>query len=210
MHGDLQENIYMQQAPSFEDLSHPHLVCHLKKALYGLKQAPRAWFHHLKVFLLDQKFTCSCSDNSLFIFKTATTVLYLLVYVDDIVITGNDNVAISTLISSLHSNFSLKDLGDLHYFLGIEVNSVDTGLYLTQTRYLHFILERVAMTGAKPCKTPMQPGLKLSKLDGTVLSDPHVYRTIVGALQYATITHPDLAFSVNKASKFVANPTDVH
>jgi Reverse transcriptase (RNA-dependent DNA polymerase) len=109
----------------------------------------------------------------LFIFKTATTVLYLLVYVEVItelyllvyveVITENDNVVISTLIASFHSNFSLKDLGDLHYFLGIEVNSVHTSLYLTQTRNLHSILEKAAMAGAKLCKTPMQPGLKLSK-----------------------------------------------
>jgi Reverse transcriptase (RNA-dependent DNA polymerase) len=110
----------------------------------------------------------------------------------------------------LHSTFSLKDLEDLHYFLGIEVTSVDSGIYLTQTRYLHSILDRAAMAGAKPCKTPMQPGLKLSKSDGTVLSDPHLYRAIVGTLQYATITRPDLAFSVNKVSQFVANPTDVH
>jgi Reverse transcriptase (RNA-dependent DNA polymerase) len=136
-------------------------VCHLKKALYDLKRAPRAWFHHLEAFLLDQKFTCSCSDNFLFIFKTATTLLYLLVYVE--VITENDNAAISTLIASFHSNFSLKDLGDLHYFLGIEVNSVHTSLYLTQTRNLHSILEKAAMASAKLCKTPMQPGLKLSK-----------------------------------------------
>jgi Reverse transcriptase (RNA-dependent DNA polymerase) len=75
LHGDIQGNVYMQQAPGFEDPSHPHLVCHLKKALYGLKQAPRAWFHRLKVFLLDHKFTCSSSDNSLFIIKTANNVL---------------------------------------------------------------------------------------------------------------------------------------
>jgi hypothetical protein len=98
----------------------------------------------------------------------------------------------------------------LHYFLGIEVNSVSGGLFLTQTTYLHSILERANMVGAKPCKTPMQPALKLSKTYGTSLSDPFLYRTIVRALQYATITRPDLVFSVNKASQFVSAPTDVH
>jgi Reverse transcriptase (RNA-dependent DNA polymerase) len=202
----------MQQAPGFEDKSQPNIVCHLKKAIYGLKQAPRAWFQKLKTFLLSQHFICCKSDNSLFIYRSSHTVLYLLVYVDDIILTGNDQASIITLLNSLNSQFSIKDLGNLHYFLGIEVNYVSGGLFVTQTiylhsivtqtTYLHSILECANMVGAKPCKTPMQSGLKLFKTDGTSLSDPFLYRTIVGALQYATITRPDLAFSVNKASQF--------
>jgi Reverse transcriptase (RNA-dependent DNA polymerase) len=137
-------------------------------------------------------------------------VLYLLVYVDDIILTKNDQAVITTLLNSLNSQFSIKDLGNLHYFLSIKVNSVSGGLFLTQTTYLHSILERANMVGAKPCKTPIQPGLKLSKTNDTTLSDPFLYRTIVGALQYATISRPNLAFSINEASQFVSAPTDVH
>jgi Reverse transcriptase (RNA-dependent DNA polymerase) len=210
LHGDLQETIYMQQPPGFVDPMHPHKVCLLQKALYGLKQAPRAWFHRLKTFLLSYNFICSKSDNSLFIFTNNTTVIYLLVYVDDIIITGNCISAIQDLIATLNSTFSIKDLGTLHYFLGIEVTSQQHCLYLTQTQYIHSLLSRTNMTGAKPCNTPMQQGQQLSKFSGIMLSDPTEYRMTVGALQYATITRPDNTFSVNKVSQFMASPTDQH
>jgi Reverse transcriptase (RNA-dependent DNA polymerase) len=132
------------------------------------------------------------------------------VYIDDIIITGNSPNVISSLIQILASQFSLKDLGSLSYFLGIEVTRHAKGLYLTQTRYLENIVARASMTGAKPCTTTLQAGVQISKLDGTPLSDPFQYRTMVGALQYVTIIRPDLAFTVNKASQFLANPTDKH
>jgi Reverse transcriptase (RNA-dependent DNA polymerase)/gag-polypeptide of LTR copia-type/GAG-pre-integrase domain len=116
LHGDLEETIYMYQPPGFVDQLYPHKVCQLKKALYGLKQAPRAWFHKLKSFLLSQKFICSQSDNSLFIFRADNIILYLLVYVDDIILTGNNNSAVQSLITTFNSAFSLKDLGTLHFF----------------------------------------------------------------------------------------------
>jgi Reverse transcriptase (RNA-dependent DNA polymerase) len=96
-------------------------------------------------------------------------------YVDDIVITGNNSTAISSLIQALHTNFSIKDLGDLNYFLGIEVCQQSSGLHLSQQRYLTSILQRAAMDSAKPCKTPMQLGQQLSKFSGTVLSNPQQY-----------------------------------
>jgi Reverse transcriptase (RNA-dependent DNA polymerase) len=146
----------------------------------------------------------------LFILSIAEATIYVLVYVDDIIVIGNNFKTITILIDTLNSHFSIKDLRDLHYFLDIKVNSMDQSLYLTQTRYLHTVPERTYMTGAKSCSTPLQAGLQLSKNDGTPLADPQLYRTIVDALQYATITKPGLAFSVNKASQFVAQPTDLH
>jgi Reverse transcriptase (RNA-dependent DNA polymerase) len=146
----------------------------------------------------------------LFIFRSDKTIIYLLVYVDDIILTGNDSSAINALLKELQSHFSIKYLGKLHYFLGIEVTQAGNDLFLTQSRYLHTILSKANMLSAKSCTTPMQSGLQLSKTDGQVLSDPHQYRLIVGALQYATITRPDLTFSVNKAAQFVAQPNDVH
>ncbi|KAJ3701350.1 hypothetical protein LUZ61_005055 [Rhynchospora tenuis] len=210
LHGDLDETILMQQPPGFVDSLHPNKVCLLRKALYGLKQAPRAWFHKLKEFLLTHKFVCSQSDNSLFVFRSKSTVLFLLVYVDDIVITGNDTTAISSLLSTLQTAFSIKDLGQINYFLGIQVSVTDTSLCLNQSQYISSILQKTHMEGAKPCKTPMQAGLQLSKFSGIALSDPQQYRMIVGALQYATITRPDIAFAVNKVAQFMAQPTDVH
>ncbi|KAJ3705686.1 hypothetical protein LUZ61_009391 [Rhynchospora tenuis] len=210
LHGDLEETIYMQQPSGFVDSLNPDKVCLLKKALYGLKQAPRAWFHKLRDFLQSQKFQCSQSGNSVFVFQEKGTVLYILVYVDDIIITGNNMAAITGLMSTLQSAFSIKDLGQLNYFLGIQVIHSPQSMHLNQTQYIHSILEKTNMAGAKPCKSPMEAGLQLSKYSGVTLSDPHMYRMTVGALQYATFTRPDITFAVNKVSQFMSAPTDLH
>jgi Reverse transcriptase (RNA-dependent DNA polymerase)/gag-polypeptide of LTR copia-type len=210
LHGELQETVYMEQPPGFQDQNYPQHVCKLKKSLYGLKQAPRAWFSKLRHFLLSQTFKSTEADHSLFIYSSGKIVIYLLVYVDDILITGNDQNAITALISTLQKNFSIKTLGKLNYFLGIEVTYTAEGIHLSQSRYLQNILERAHMTSAKPCQTPIESGKQLSKFSGTKMKDSLLYRSIVGALQYATITRPDIAFAVNKAAQFMAEPTDLH
>jgi Reverse transcriptase (RNA-dependent DNA polymerase)/GAG-pre-integrase domain len=210
LHGDLRETIYMQQPPGFIDSQNPDFVCLLHKSLYGLKQAPRAWFHKLKTFLQLEGFQCSQADPSLFIFKTSEHILYLLVYVDDIVLTGSSPSLITQLLLHLKLNFSIKDLGRLSHFLGLQVNYNESGILLTQTQYLKTILSKTNMDNAKSCKTPLPSGIQLSKHDGTPLPDATLYRSTVGALQYATVTRPDLQFAVNKVSQFMANPTDVH
>jgi Reverse transcriptase (RNA-dependent DNA polymerase) len=126
----------MEQPPGFADPLYPNHVCKLNKALYGLKQAPRAWFSKLKNFLMAQQFISFQSNNSLFILKTSDVILYLLVYVDDLILIENSSSAIASFITTLASHFSIKDLGFLHYFLGIEVAQNGTALHLSQTRYL--------------------------------------------------------------------------
>ena len=116
----LEEEVYMQQPSSFEN-SNKQLVCRLNKAIYGLKQAPRAWYDKLKHTLLQFQFVPSKCDPSLFVYSKAGSMVYILIYVDDIIITGSDSKLIRTLVSQLNSVSSLKDLGDLDYFLGIEV-----------------------------------------------------------------------------------------
>uniref|UniRef100_A0A3Q7JC68 Reverse transcriptase Ty1/copia-type domain-containing protein n=1 Tax=Solanum lycopersicum TaxID=4081 RepID=A0A3Q7JC68_SOLLC len=120
----------------FIDKSHPHFVCRLSKALYGLKQAPRAWFLKLKTFLLSHGYTCCYSDSSLFVRHTPSSTTYLLVYVDDIIIKGSDPSYISSFTQSLDLEFSLKDLGNLSFFLGIEVSRVRSGMHLSQASYI--------------------------------------------------------------------------
>jgi Reverse transcriptase (RNA-dependent DNA polymerase) len=138
------------------------------------------------------------------------SVTYILVYVDDILVTGNSTKTIHSLLHALQQQFSLKNLGCLNYFLGIEVTNDKGTLHLTQTRYLQSLLERTHMENANPIHTPMITGQQLSKFSGSRLSDPHIYRSTVGALQYATVTRPDLTFAVNKASQFMSEPTDEH
>jgi Reverse transcriptase (RNA-dependent DNA polymerase) len=210
LHGDISETIYMEQPPGFSNPSLPSHVCKLKKALYGLKQAPRAWFSKLKGFLLTQGFKSSQADHSLFFKVNSHSTTYILVYVDDILVTGSSSHAIQSLLSALQQQFSLKNLGCLNYFLGIEVTDENGSLHLSQTRYLQSLLERTHMHNAKPIHTPMVSGQQLSKFSGTKLLDPHLYRSTVGALQYATVTRPDLTFAVNKASQFMCEPTDHH
>lgn len=144
----------MQQPPGFVDPHHPNYVCHLHKAIYGLKQALRAWFHRLRSFLLSNGFTCSRADPSLFIFKRDDSILYLLVYADDLILTGNRPDLIRSFIEKLDHEFKIKDLGRLNYFLGLEVLHTDSGLFLGQSKYAHDIVSRVGLLDSKPVSTP--------------------------------------------------------
>ena len=207
LHGDLQEEVFMQQPPGFIDSTRPNHVCKLHKSLYGLKQAPRAWFDKLFQALKSFGFTQSCSDASLFVLKDPVLVI-ILVYVDDILISGPDTSVCNRIIQQLGSLFPVKDLGPLHYFLGLEVNRSSQGLFLHQTKYLMDLLQKSKMEGAKPCFTP----LATAKLDrsGIPLSNPTDYRSLVGALQYLTWTRPDISFAVNQVCQFMHTPTDLH
>src|SRR4029079_18369153 len=128
---------------------------------YGLKQAPRAWFTKLKTFLISSGFRSCYSDTSLFVYAVGDTLAYLLVYVDDLILTGNTPAFLSAFTAQLHHKFSLKDLGPLHYFLGIEVHRTPTSLFLTQSKYVRDILHRAKMTDAKPISSPAEPGSRL-------------------------------------------------
>lgn len=128
LHGLLNEIIYMEQPPGF--VTDPTQVCLLKRSLYGLKQAPRAWFERFSNYLLELGFVCSTANPPLFILHTGSHVVLLLLYVDDIILTGSSSVLLTQLISSLSSQFHMKDLGNVHYFLGIEAKFQDDKLFL--------------------------------------------------------------------------------
>ncbi|KAF5460295.1 hypothetical protein F2P56_020175 [Juglans regia] len=192
---------------------HPHFpnhVCKLHKALYGLKQAPRAWCHRLQEHLLSNGFVNSSSDSSLFIYRQGADTLFLLVYVDDILITSSSSTAIAHLITNLSSVFAVKDLGRINYFLGIKAIYVDDGLILSQSQYIYNLLQRTNMINAKPISSPMSSTQKLSLLSGAPHSDPTHYRSVVGALQYLSLTRPDISFAVNKVCQFMHKPTEEH
>lgn len=211
LQGNLSETVYMAQPPGFIDTDKPTHICKLHKAIYGLKQAPRAWYHELRQFLLDSGFKNSHSDTSLFILNVGTNLLYLLVYVDDIIITGNSNDLVSQVVACLAQRFSLKDLGPLSYFLGVEVVPHLHGLLLSQRRYIKDLLTRTNMQTAKPVQTPLPTSSSSIKLSsGSPLSDPTKYRTVVGSLQYLSLTRPEILFAVNKMSQFMHQPTDEH
>jgi hypothetical protein len=126
---------YMKQPPGYEDSTRRDYVCKLDKALYGLKQAPRAWFSRLCKKLCDLGFKSSKADTSLFYYIKGDVIMFMLIYVDDIIVVSSRPEAVTVLLQDLHSEFPLKDLGDLHYFLGIEVSKTSNGIILTQERY---------------------------------------------------------------------------
>lgn len=165
----------MEQPPGFINNRFPDHVCLLKKALYGLKQAPCAWFNKLSSTLLHLGFIASQVDHSLFVFHTSTICLFLLIYVDDIILTGNNIPAINRLIKSPKLEFVVKDLGPLHFFLGIHVTRSGSGLHLSQSKYIVELLKKFKMDGAKPAKSPLPPGAKLSQHDGDPLENVTEY-----------------------------------
>jgi histone deacetylase 1/2 len=200
----------MRQPPGYE--TRLGYVCKLDKALYGLKQAPRAWYFRLSSKLQSLGFSASKADTSLFFYNKGGVTIFMLIYVDDIVVASSSEKAVDALLKDLGLAFALKDLGALHYFLGIEVKKVHDGIILSQEKYASDLLQRVNMQICKTIDTPLSVSDKLSLSDGEVLSGDEStrYRSIVGALQYITLTRPDIAFSVNKVCQFLHAPTTVH
>jgi len=136
----------MYQPPGFKSSHVPDYVCRLKKSLYGLKQAPRALYHRFATFILTFEFTHSKSNNSLFIYHHIRDIAYLLLYVDDIILTTSSDMLHRSIITKLGSEFAMKDLGSLSYFLGIDVTRDQHGLFLSQRKYASEILERARMS----------------------------------------------------------------
>jgi hypothetical protein len=202
----------MKQPPGYVDKTRPNYVCKLDKALYGLKQAPRAWYARLSTKLIALGFHASKADTSLFYFNKGSVTVFVIVYVDDIIVVSSTPEAISGLLLELKRDFALKDLGDLHYFLGMEVTKVRDGIILSQDKYASDLLKKVNMSSCKPVSTPISTSEKLSAYVGTSLgpNDSTNYRSVVGALQYLTLTRPDISFAVNKVCQFLHAPTEVH
>lgn len=140
----------MSQPPGFRDKDYPTHICHLRKSLYGLKQSPRAWFKRLHQFLIKIGFHEGLSDSSLLIYDSNGTQVYLLVYVDDIIVTTSSSSSIDQIISQCSKEFSIKDLGKLSFFLGIHVCHSDEGLFLSQQQYVTNLLNDEDLGNLKP------------------------------------------------------------
>lgn len=143
-------------------------------------------------------FSNSRSDASLFVYNVGGNIIYFLVYVDDLLITGNNTTQINEFSTALSHRFSLKDLRPLIYFLGVEVISTSQGLFLSQHQYIHDLLTRTKMDGTKIALTPMTTSESLTLNDGSSSTNAQEYGRIVGSLQYLSLTRPDISFSVNK------------
>ncbi|CAM8914183.1 unnamed protein product [Rhodiola kirilowii] len=185
-------------------------VCKLLKSVYGIKQAPRQWYARFSDALISFGFLQSPNDHSLFTYNKEGVFLALLVYVDDVILTGTSSDLIQKVKAFIHDLFKIKDLGQLRYFLGFEVSRSDEGLFLNQRKYA---LELISEAGLLACKSsiiPMDTNHKLGLSTASVLADPMPYRRLVGQFIYLTNTRPDLAYPIHILSQFMNKPTDDH
>ncbi|GKA82350.1 ribonuclease H-like domain-containing protein [Tanacetum coccineum] len=209
LHGDLSETVYMHQPLGFRDSVHPDYVCLLQRSLYGLKQAPRAWFQRFASYITRVGFSHSRCDSSLFIYRQGIDTAYLLLYVDDIVLTASSDGLLQRIISSLHQEFAMRDLGPLNYFLGISVTRDSSGLFLSQKKYAIEILEKAHMVSCNPSWTPVDTESKLG-VDGDPVSDPTLYQSLAGSLRYLTFTRPNISYAVQQVCLHMHDPREPH
>ncbi|GJY12893.1 ribonuclease H-like domain-containing protein [Tanacetum coccineum] len=180
-----------------------------RRSLYGLKQAPRAWFQRFASYATRAGFYHSHCDSSLFICRQGSQVAYLLIYVDDIILTASSPALLQQIIASLHKEFDMTDLGALNYFLGIFADRFSTGLFLSQRKYALQLLERAHMVNCNPSRTLVDTESKLGP-EGVPIQDLTLYRSLAGGLQYLTFTHPDLSYAVQQVCLYMHDPKEPH
>ena len=213
LNGKLNEVVYMQQPEGFVVEGREHCVCRLKRSIYGLKQSPRCWNSTIDGYLKKLGFLQSVSDPCVYI-AAAGELAVVGMYVDDIVVACKSVEKLKEFKRGLCSKFDVKDLGRLHYFLGMKViqHEVSGDVWIGQSAYICQVLERFGMQDAKSVGTPVDTSTKLVKaVEDDVMFDKGVYQSAVGCLLYlSTGTRPDIAFAVGNVARFSANPTTRH
>jgi hypothetical protein len=210
LHNTLSETVYCSQPAGFVDPAHPQLVCQLNKSLYVLKQVSRAWYHCFASYLVSLGFVETKSDTSLFVYRRSANTTYLLLYIDDIVLTASSAQLLPHTTTTLQQQFVMKDLSPLHHFLGALVEQQSDDLFLNQHQYAQDILERTGMSDCKPCSMPVDTQAKVSSDLGGPVSDPNAYHSLAGALQYRTFNRPDIAYVVQQVCLHMHNPHEPH
>ena len=220
LHGDLNEEIYMSQPEGFEVKGKEHMVCKLKKSLYGLKQAPRQWYKKFDSFMVSHEYKRTDADHCVYFKKfTDGNFIILLLYVDDMLIVGNDSKLIGKLKERLFKSFDMKDLGPAKQMLGMRITRDRKAkkLWLSQEKYVERVLERFNMKDAKSVSTPLANHFKLSRSLCPTTTDEKekmasiLYSSAVGSLMYCMVcTRPDIAHAVSTVSRFLSNPGKEH
>lgn len=218
LHGDLDEEIYMD-VPQGLRRQEEKKVCRLRKSLYGLKQASGQWYAKFTSVLTTAGFQQSRHDYALFTRTEGMSSIYLMIYVDDILIMGNDEAAIGDFKKYLHAIFHIKDLGAPKYFLGIEIACYEQGISLSQRKFILEIISETGLSGCKLAVIPIEQNTKLttadydkgiSQEDDFVLEDPSSYQRLVGKLIHLTMTRPDISYAVQTLSQFMHSPKQSH
>ncbi|GJX75189.1 retrovirus-related pol polyprotein from transposon TNT 1-94 [Tanacetum coccineum] len=210
LNGELKEEVYVSQPEGFVDPDHPTHVYRLKKALYGLKQAPRAWYDTLSRFLLDNKFSKGAVDPTLFTRKTGKHILLVQIYVDDIIFASTDPKACEIFSYEMSSKFQMSMMGQMSFFLGLQVSQNPGGIFINQSKFALEILKKFGMDSCDPVDTPMVDRLKLDEDPLGIPVDQTRFRSMVGSLMYLTASRPDLVFAVCMCARYQASPTKKH
>ena len=209
LHGDLQEEVYMEIPPGFANSQTIGKVCRLKKSLYGLKQSPRVWFDKFRRTVCGMGYTQCNGDHMLFYKHRGIFITIMAVYVDDIVITGDDVEEIKCLKESLGKAFKVKDLGLLRYFLEIEIARLPKGIVLSQRKYVLDLLTETSMLGCRSCSTPIDKNYQISAQCGDPMNK-ETYQRLVRRLIYLCHTRPDISYAVSVVSRYMHDPRTGH
>ncbi|KAM5546528.1 hypothetical protein ABKV19_002354, partial [Rosa sericea] len=210
LNGFLQEEVYVEQPPGFQDPHNLDHVYRLKKALYGLKQAPRAWYERLSTHLVEKGYTRGSVDKTLFVKRTKNDLIIAQVYVDDIVFGSTSRYLVKEFQSVMESEFEMSMCGELTFFLGLQVKQIDTGLFLSQSKYAENLIKKFGLASKKTVTNPMSTTTKLSEDHDGKSVDPTLYRSMIGSLLYLTASRPDISYSVGVCARFQANPKESH
>jgi hypothetical protein len=192
LNGEFEEEVYIEQPKGFQLSENIHYVCKLKKALYGLKQAPRAWYSRLDKYLQQTGFRKGSADINLYIKVTQDSILLIEVYVDDIIFGSTNDKLSQKFAKDMHNKFEMSLLGELSFFLGLQIRQSSQGIFISQTKYIKEVLKRFGMEDCKPVITPMQTSCKLRKYDNSKSTDQRQYRSIIGSLLYVTTSRADI------------------
>jgi hypothetical protein len=211
LHGELNEEVYVEHPPGYEKKGREQMVYKLKKALYGLKQAPHAWYSRIESYFATQNFKKCPYEHTLFI-KTGGggNILVVCLYVDDLIFTGNDASMFDEFKQPMMNEFDMTDLGRMRYFLSIEVLQSSNGIFVGQKKSAEAILARFKMDGCNSVNNSIVPGTKLCKDHGGSKINSTLYKQIVGSLMYLTATRPDMMFVESLLSRYMECPTELH
>ena len=210
LNGYIEEEVYVHQPPGFENTKHPEHVFKLKKSLYGLKQAPRAWYERLSNFLLENEFTRGKVDTTLFCKTVKSDILVCQIYVDDIIF-GSTNPSLGRKFAKcMQAEFEMSLMGELKFFLGIQINQTPEGTYIHQSKYIRDLLKKFDLSECKPSKIPMHPTCILEREEVSKKVEQKVYRGMIGSLLYLTASRPDILFSVCICARFQSDPRESH
>lgn len=210
LNGYLKEEVYVKQPPNFEDSKFPNHVFKLNKALYGLKQAPRAWYDRLKTFLLKLGFIVGSIDPTLFMYRTDSELLVIQIYVDDIIFGSTNETLCKEFSEKMKQEFEMSMMGELNYFLGLEINQISNGIFIHQSKYTKELLKKFEFESVKEKTTPMSTTTSLDRDDAGKDFNEKKYRGMIGSLLYLTASRPDILFPTCLCARFQSRPKESH